>query len=380
MYQIVITCPLVFVAILVVCNAIAMKPLGQYGFKHKYGPEAPLVSILVPARNEADNIGRCVRSLLAQDYGNFELLILDDNSTDATATIVKTLAKADTSNRVQLLQGAKLAEGWLGKNWACHQLFQAAKGDFLLFTDADTDHGLRALTSAIAAMEQEQADLLSIFPRQQTESLTERLVVPLVIMFLVGLLPTWQIKKNPSPQYSAANGQFMCFRREAYIKCGGHAAVRGIVLEDVKLGQLVKAGGDKQILPDGSDSVSCRMYRQPREVWQGFSKNFYAFFGFNLKWFSLFLGINFLGYVAPYFWLLLAWLTHQPTTLAWYGLPLLQILIGWLTRLILATRWGFRGIDIFLHPCSILAMCAIGFNSIRWRRNGTRWKGRLYKM
>ncbi len=378
-YQILVVLAVAGVAGMTLSNAFVMKPLGRYGFKSNFDSNAPLVSILVPARNEAANIRRCVRSLLNQDYRHFELLVLDDGSTDATASILQTLQKEDNTGRLQLLTGDPLAEGWLGKNWACHQLSQQAKGEFLLFTDADTVHGLRAVTSAIAALQQEQADLLSVFPRQETQTLAERLVVPLVIMYVVGLLPTWLVKSNPDPRFSAANGQFMCFRQTMYEQCGGHAAVSNQVLEDIKLGQRVKAIGGKQILPDGTDSVSCRMYRRQNEVWQGFSKNFYAFFDYNPKWFGLFLGLNVLAYVGPYFWLLLGWLTAQPQTLGWFWLPLLQIGLAWFTRLILAIRWGFRGIDIFLHPLSILLMCAIGFNSLRWRRNGTYWKGRVYK-
>lgn len=356
-----------------------MKPLGRYGFKSQFGPAAPLVSILVPARNEASNISRCLRSLLAQDYRNFELLLLNDGSTDSTVTIAETVQKEDGTGKLRLMQGEPLPDGWLGKNWACHQLAQAAQGDYLLFTDADTEHSLRAVTSAVAALQQEQADFLSVFPRQQTVTLAERLVVPLVMLFMVGILPTWQVKNNPDPKYSAAHGQFMFFRRIAYLKAGGHAGVRDMVLDDVKLARRVKAAGCKIVLPDGSDSVTCRMYRNRHEVWQGFSKNFYAFFDFNLKWFSLFLGLNFLGYVSPYLWLLVALLTHQPFSLAWFGLPLLQIFLAWLARLVLAIRFGFKGLDIFLHPLSILTMISIGFNSIRWKRSGTEWKGRVYK-
>lgn len=371
--------PIGFVAGMVICNAFTMKPLGRYGYRANFGENAPLVSILVPARNEAANIARCVRSLIKQDYPNFELLILDDDSSDGTATIVETLQHEDKTGRLILLAGKPLPDGWLGKNWACYQLSQATHGDFLLFTDADTDHSLRSVTAAIAAMEQEQADLLSVFPRQETKSLFERLIIPLVTLFVVGLLPTWQVKTNPDPRFSAANGQFMCFRREAYIGSGGHAGIKGQVLDDVKLAQRVKAAGFRQILPDGTDMVSCRMYRNRSEVWRGFSKNFYAFFNYNPKWFLLFLGINLLCYVGPYIWLLIGWLTHQPPVAAWWGLLLLQIGLAWFTRLVLAMRFGFRGLDIFLHAFSIIVMFAIGLNSIQWRFKGTEWKGRIYR-
>ncbi len=382
LYQIFITVFPAFLLILTLLNFLTLRSLAEYGFGQRFTPEALLVSILVPARNEAGNIARCVRSLLNQDYPNFELLVLDDNSEDATASIVEMLAlpAEDVQGRLRLLHGAELPPGWLGKNWACHQLSEAAQGQFLLFTDADTSHNPNALSSAIAALYQEDGHFLSVFPLQQVVTLAERLTVPLMQVFICGLLPTWLISRNPNPAFSAANGQFMLFRREAYERVGGHAAVRGVVLEDVVLGRRVKAAGLKQIFPDGRDSVTCRMYRSSVEVWKGWSKNLYAFFNFDLGWLMLFLLVNLLAFVGPYFWLLGGWLSGQAAVAEWLWLPLAQIALGLVLRLLLSLRYSFPPVDCFLQPFSVLYMTLIALNSVRWSHRATEWKGRKYHL
>jgi chlorobactene glucosyltransferase len=199
-----------------------------------------------------------------------------------------------------------------------------------------------------------------------------------MIMFVVCLLPIWLVGRSPRPSFSAANGQFMLFRREAYEQIGGHEAVRQVVLEDVILARRIKMSGLKAILPDGTDSVSCRMYRSSQDVWQGFSKNLYAFFNYNILYMGLFMLLNLLAFVLPAFWLLVGWLTGQPMSLEWFWLPLSHIVIALIIRMILALRFGFRFMDIFLHPLSIIVMLIIGYNSVRWRKRGVFWKGRVY--
>jgi chlorobactene glucosyltransferase len=365
--------------IMLVANLITYRSLAAYGYKRRYtASNAPKLSILVPARNEAASIARCIRSLINQDYPNLEIIVLDDNSEDATEAILESIAREDMGKRLRLVSGQPLPGGWLGKNWACHQLVQYADGDYLLFTDADTVHAVSSAASAMAALEQNEADFLSVFPRQETGSLAERLAVPLMLVYVLGLLPNWMVKSNPSPAFSAANGQFMLFKREAYEAIGGHEAVQNIVLEDVVLGRHIKQAGLKQILPDGTDTVSCRMYRNGSEVWQGFSKNLYAFFGFKIAYISLFMLLNLLAFIGPYLWLFIGFITGQPANLEWLWLPIAQIVLAWGIRLGVAARFGFPAFDIFLHPFSIIYMAIIGVNSIRWSRRGLIWKGRKY--
>jgi len=379
-YQVIITVILSISLLILIGNFITFKPLGSYGVTRRFtAATAPLVSVLVPARNEARNIASCLRSLLRQDYPNFEVIVLDDGSEDATEAIVESLAREDLSRRLRIVSGQELPPGWLGKNFACHQLSLYAEGDYLLFTDADTVHGIRAISSSIAALEDTNCDFLSIFPRQITESLAERLAVPLMLLYVVGLLPTWLVRRSKNAAFSAANGQYMFYRRAAYEAIGGHAAVREVILEDVIMGQRVKKAGFKQLLPDGTDTVSCRMYHSSLEVWNGFSKNIYAFFGFKLYWIILFLIINILVFIGPFFVVLAGWITQRPANFTWLWLPLAQIVMAWLIRLGIAVRFGFRGMDIFLHPLSIIYMVFIAINSVRWRKRGVQWKGRIYQ-
>jgi chlorobactene glucosyltransferase len=363
-------------------NFFTLRSLASYGFQARFTATAPLVSVLIPARNEANNIARCVRSLVAQDYPNFEILVLDDNSEDATAAIIEMLARPtdDPRGRLCLLRGSPLPDGWLGKNYACYQLSQAARGGFLLFTDADTVHNPNAISSAMAALYQEDAQFLSVFPLQETGTLAERLILPLMLLFVYGLLPVWLVKRNPRPSLSAASGQFILLDRQVYDYIGGHQAVGGVVLEDVVMARRVKQAGFRTLLPDGRDAVTCRMYRSTGEVWRGFSKNLFAFFNYQLRWLALFLAVNLLGAVGPYFWLLVGWLSHQPPDAAWLWLPLVQIGLGLLVRLLLSLRFGFRPEDSILHPLSLLYMTAIAFNAVRWSRQTVEWKGRSYRL
>ncbi len=361
-------------------NFLSLPSLVEYADRVEFDETAPLVSILVPARNEAANIEKCVASLLAQDYPNFEILVLDDNSEDTTPALVTRLIAENPTCRLSLLHGEALPDGWYGKNFACHQLAQAAKGAFLLFTDADTSHQPIALRAAVAALQLEKAHFLSVFPRQETVTFAERLVLPLLLVYIYGLLPTWLVSRNLAPAFSAASGQFILFERRAYDTIGGHAAVRKEVLEDVRLGQRIKQFGFRQLLPDGREAVTCRMYRNRGEVWRGFSKNLFAFFNYKISWLALFLGVNLLGFVGPYVWLGLGWLTAASMNIEWFWLPLGQVGLALILRGWLALRYGFKLVDIFLYPLSILFMTAIALNSVSWRYRATEWKGRKYRI
>ena len=185
----------------------------------------PFVSILVPARNEERNIARCIESLLAQEYLEFEVIVLNDNSSDRTAEILTELQAR--SPRLRVLPGKSLPAGWVGKNYACHQLAHAAKGDFLFFTDADTWHHPQTLAKSMSALNSEGGDLLSAIPQEEVQSLSERMVVPFMHFAVLCFLPLRWIWNHASPLFSFSVGQFMFFRRTAYERIGGHAAIPG---------------------------------------------------------------------------------------------------------------------------------------------------------
>jgi len=262
--------------VIALSNQRALRRLSEYPLP----PQVPHASILVPARNEEGNVGPCIGSLLAQEYPDFEVLVLDDHSTDGTGRILAELAA--TQNRLRVLSGQALPDGWLGKHWACHQLAEAATGELLLFTDADTRHHPRALRDAVAAMLAERADLLSALPRQEMISWAERLLVPVIGWSIMTILPLGLAHRARAPALSATVGQFMMFRRSAYDQIGGFRAVRDHVADDLALGWRTKAYGLRWRLVDGSTRITCRMYRDSRQAWEGFGKNLFAAFDYRV--------------------------------------------------------------------------------------------------
>ena len=234
---------------------------------------APLVSVIVPARNEAGNIEACVTSLLESSYPAFEVIVVDDGSDDGTGPRARALDPG-AARRLQVIDGAPLPTGWLGKPWACWQGFEAAAGDLLLFTDADTRHGVELLARAVAGLEEEQADLLTLVGRQLMETFWERLVQPQIFFIMFFRFPRFeQTAKNSRWRDAVANGQYLLFRRAAYARIGGHAAVKDQVVEDLALAQNVKRAGLRLRIRGAESALATRMYRSLRELVEGWSKN-----------------------------------------------------------------------------------------------------------
>lgn len=328
---------------------------------------APLVSILIPARNEARVIGETLRCLLAQDYPHFEILLLDDHSTDGTGMIVRDLADP----RLKVIDGAPLPAGWMGKNWACHQLSTHAQGDYWIFTDADVRWEAGALSAVITAAQQHQADLLTVWPTQQTVTWGERLIVPLMALAIIGYLPVIGTHYSPFSIFAAACGQCMVWRRGAYQQIGGHQAVRSTVLEDVTLARLVKAAGLRLWMFDGAGVILCRMYDSWPAVRDGYAKNILAGYGNSIPILLLATVFHWLIFLVPPLW----WLFGGGV---WaFALTVLGITI----RMITAAFTRQRVIDGLAMPISVVLMTVIAFQSIYWqlRYGGPAWKGRIIK-
>ena len=198
-------------------------------------------SVIIPARNESATIATVVRSILASPYTPFEVIVVDDRSTDDTAAQVEALVATDS--RLRLVRGAELPAGWLGKPWACHQGAEAATGRYLLFTDADTEHAPALLGHALGAMEHDRPDLLTLITQQDCLSFWERIVMPQIWVPLGFRYPPSRVNSATKPHELVANGQFILVRRDTYDAIGGHAAVRGEVVEDLALAQAFLRGG-----------------------------------------------------------------------------------------------------------------------------------------
>ena len=233
----------------------------------------PLVSVIVPARNEAHNIERLLRSVTAMEGVRFEVLVVDDRSGDGTGELART-AGPGRAERLEVVAGKPLPEGWMGKPWACRQGAERARGDLLLFTDADTVHGPHLLVRAVAELQAEQADALTVAGRQLMESFWERLVQPQIFMSMIFRYPDLS---DPIPRHrwrsAIANGQYILFRREAYEALGGHEAVKDAVVEDLRLAQILVRDGWRFRIRRAEDALATRMYRSLGELVAGWSKN-----------------------------------------------------------------------------------------------------------
>jgi len=233
----------------------------------------PPVSVIVPARDEAANIVRCLESLASSTYPDFEVVVVDDRSTDETARLARSVERG-SARRILVIDGAELPEGWLGKPWACWQGARAADSRLLLFTDADTIHEPTLLERAVLGLLEERADLLTVVGSQLMVTFWEKLVQPQVFLTMIMRFPRFEsLGRKGSWRDAIANGQFMLFRREAYEAIGGHEAVKDEVVEDLVLAQIVKREGLALRIRGAEDVLATRMYRSLPHLIEGWSKN-----------------------------------------------------------------------------------------------------------
>jgi chlorobactene glucosyltransferase len=357
---------LTYVTLVTSMNVFAFPRLGT---RQPALASVPRVSVLIPARNEARVIGETVRAHLAQDYPDFEVIVLDDHSDDGTGD----LARAAGDDRLTVVAGQTLPPGWLGKNWACQQLADHASGDLLLFTDADVRWEPGALTALVSELQRTRADLLTVWPTQITHTWPERLTVPLMALVVVGYLPIIGTHTVPHPAFAAANGQCMVWRREAYQRAGSHDAVRNRIVEDVALARRVKTARLRLIMEDGGGLITCRMYQNWPEVRDGYAKNILHGHG-GLIPLLLSTLLHWLMLLYPWLLAVIAVIRGDRLLLAWAAA---LIALGVLVRMLTAAVTRQRLLDALLLPASALVMTVIAFRAIYWQfTGGPRWKGR----
>lgn len=224
------------------------------------------MSVVVPARNEETNLGACLASLLGQSGIGFEVIVVDDGSTDRTREI------AQSFSGVRVIDAGPLPPGWTGKNHAVWVGAQAAQGEWLLFTDADTVHGPGSLVRALAEAGEKNASLLSYSPAQEVHGFWQKAVMPVIFAELAKTYRPADVS-DPTTRVAAANGQYLLVTREAYEVVGGHAAIAGDLLEDVALARAVKSSGRKVFFRFGGDAVRTHMYRSFGQMKEGWTKN-----------------------------------------------------------------------------------------------------------
>ena len=322
------------------------------------------VSILIPARNEENNIENCLNSVFNSDYNNYEVKVLNDLSTDLTEQKVKAFQLK--YRNLELLQGKELPDGWTGKNWACNQLAEKARGEFLLFLDADVIINPKAVQYAVAEIKDKKAHMLSIFPTQQIKSIGEWLIIPLMDWLLLTFLPLKKVYKSSNTAFAAANGQFMLFDKESYLLFGGHKKVKGKNVEDMEIARGFKQMRFKTITLLGNNYVTCRMYHNIKEASDGFTKNFYP--GFNINGIKFILLLSFFSFlfILPF---LLIYLESIFILIA--GIIFIERMF---TSLLSRQRlW----INILLYPPQMIILIIIGIKSlIDNKRKNVYWKGR----
>jgi chlorobactene glucosyltransferase len=338
---------------------------------------APLISILVPARNEEENIRKCLKSLQNQDYPNFEIIVLDDNSTDDTAEIVKDLAAKD--ERIKLYFGEPLPDDWAGKPYACYQLAQKASGSWLLFVDADTTAEPHMLRSTLALAMELNTSLLSGFPRQLADTFAAKIIIPVFYFIILGWAPLWLLHNTKKTKPSVAIGQFFLFTREAYWKIGGHKAVRSRINEDLWMGIEVARYGGRHVAVDLSPVFSCRMYHDVADAWSGLGKSIYSVAAMAPLGLIALVLMAYFCYIGPFYWLWNGFFVGGES-LVWRGLVLLQILVIILMRWMVGNRFREPGISVWFHPIGILFyVFNVIYSEVRYLIGaGISWKERFY--
>ncbi len=350
-----------------------------------YSPTPPataqLVSVIIPARDEARNIDACVRAIFATTWPSVEVIVVNDHSTDGTGDIARGIAREDA--RVSVIDNPHLPEGWFGKQWACHNGARIARGTFLLFTDADTRHRPELLARSMNALSARGADLFSVVGAQTMETFWERLLQPHVLGILaVRYGDTERLNRSTNPYDKIANGQYMLMRRDTYDRAGGHELVRAHVAEDLRLAQEWTRLGYSVQLIEGVDFLSTRMYHGFAEIVQGWGKNVYAAGRDTLAVGPLGQAAFRLLFPMPMLWEIapaavaaaaLGGLV-SPAAGAWGACCYTASALYWavMHRVLRAPAWY-----ALLHPLAAVALFGI-FARAAWKGQSVEWKGREY--
>lgn len=351
-------------AILFVCNLALYAPLPPC--RRSRSP----CSVLIPARNEEANIEAAVCSVLRSESVDLEVIVLDDGSTDRTAQIVRDLSVRDP--RLRLEAALPLPLGWCGKNFACQQLARLAQHPLLIFMDADVRVSHPCSLACLAAfVEESGASLVSGVPRQETVTLVEQLIIPLIHFVLLGFLPIWRMRAGSDVRFAAACGQIVAVRRDAYERSGGHTEIADRIHDAVALARTFRAHGLATDLFDATDTFHCRMYQRASEVWNGFAKNAHEGLAaprLIVPATALLLG----GQVVP-----LLLLATAPSWLALVG-----TVAAYLPRFVGVARFRQSFLGALLHPAGICVLVSLqwfAFLRSLCKRPAI-WKGRSYPL
>ena len=343
------------------------------------------ISVCIPARNEELNIGSLLKTVLNQKYDNFEVHVLDDQSTDKTPEILQEF-KAANSNKLYIHKGKEKPDDWFGKPWACQQLSEAATGELLLFIDADTKLEPGALSRINYSFQYYGLDMLTVWPRQILGTFWENSVLPLIYFALLTILPSIYVYRKPRwmpasiyhylrEKFAAANGQCVAFTDNSYRQIDGHRSVRQKVVEDVELAKNIKRKGLTLRMFTGMNAISCRMYRNEKEMFEGLRKNFLAGFSNSLPLFITAAILHIIVFILPFFTLIWQIFNYNPPLLF---LSIASITVIFIQRLIISLWFYWNPLYVFTHPLGVIWFQRLGFVKVVDKITGKSalWKGR----
>ena len=337
----------------------------------------PLVSVLIPCRNEEETVGGCLQSVLGQDYRNLQIVTLDDNSTDGTLAKLKEYSERD--GRIEVCKGEQLPEDWTGKNWACHQLSERASGDIFLFVDADSTLDAHAVRDGVSAMEREGLEFITVFPDKTGGNITDRAMWAMVSWTLMSWLPLWIAHRFRFSLLTAGFGQYLMLSKEGYLRCGGHKMIHSSQVDDMEIARSAKSSGLSWRLYEGSGRVASKGYETFNNTVQGYGKVMFSVFRYNLPIFTLAwvtlavtiwlpLAVLGLGLLGSALFLSLSWVA---------GAAAGFMLLSWL---IPSRRLKFHPIFALMYPAVMVLVLYIALRSM-WGAygGGLEWKGRELK-
>jgi chlorobactene glucosyltransferase len=326
----------------------------------------PLVSVLIPARDEERTIERTVRALLAQTYPAVEIVVVNDRSTDATAAILASIQ----DERLRVVNGVEPPPGWLGKNWALHEASTHARGELLLFMDADIVYAPEAIAAAIAHIEKSGVAMIALLPRLETRGFWEHVAIPNLAVMAFSVMPLWLANRTRLRVLAVGGGPGNLVYREAYDAAGGHAELKDAVIDDVGLARLIRRSGRRTEAVRADDLVSVRIYHGLRETVDGFTKNTFTVFGRSYFNVVAVIAYTLFTHVLPY---VLA-LTGDPIAIA-------TVLVLTLTRVVLFVALGYRLDNALLGDMPMVLLWIFIFLRSAWItgvRGRLHWRGRQY--
>jgi chlorobactene glucosyltransferase len=345
----------------------------------------PRVSVLIPARNEADILATTLPALFSQEYGNYEVILADDASTDGTGKLARSL-QSSHSDRLRIVRIEDLPPGWVGKNHALHRAFEAARGEWILATDADIMFHPKALRAGLWLAERESADLVSLCAFLECRSFWERLMMPVFALMLASVFPLRRIN-NPRSSVAIASGGYILMRRSMWADLGGYEAIRGEMIDDLNTARRVKHSGRRLFVAVTPDLVRTRMYENFAGLWEGLRKNAFAAHRFSVLRTGAFLLGNWLTTLLP-----LGVLSYSFVRLATTGVafPPEMALIFWLSlaqyalsaslHLVLISFFRIPWVYALLAPFGALVYSTIALDSMLRTLfgQGVSWKLRQY--